>query len=490
MGFAQKHDYTWILGTQFDNSRDSCLYGMEIKFGNPILIKRIPIYRTISGHSNAFSDTNGKLQYYTNGCAILTTGDQIIDSGDSLNLTYDFSAFCTGTGQPPGVPYPNSSLFLPLQNGKLLYLSLETWLIPNKYPYVFSPNILSTLVDTIQNRLIYKNINILEDRSTLSRIGLSACKHLDNNSWWVIARNQLDSAFRVILVKNDTIINKTQVIGNKYISGDIGQSSFSPDGKWFAWYSQSNGLELMQFDRNLGNLYNYKKIPILDTFTYGYGGVAFSPNSQFLYVNSQLDIFQFDLNSHNIENSVEHINHFKGSLCSCGLDFPTYYYQMQLGPDCRIYLSSTSSSHCLHLINYPDRKGQACNFLEAGFNLPSLNHRALPQFPNYRIDQAYPCDSTIRFATSNLDFGDEFLYSEVYPNPGSDVLNVNVVLGSIKEASFSLWDINGHRIIDKQLSNYQDHYSIDISGIPAGIYFYYIQSRGRILKNGRFIKIF
>lgn len=491
---AQKHDNIWILGSKYHKDGDSCQYGIEISFDKEVKINRRLINQSMDAHNLSFSDLNGQLLYYTNGCSIRGFNDKIIQNGDSLNLLDDYKSFCAGFEQEPGLeqtvgyPFANASLFLPLDNGKLLYLSLETWVIPTKYPYVFSPNILSTLIDTSSNKVIYKNREVLSGKSTMSRYGLTACKHVDNKSWWVIARNNIDSVFRILLVTSDSIINKSQIIGKRYISSDLGQSAFSPNGKWFAWYSKTNGLEIMHFDRENGILSEYQNIAVNDTLI-GFGGLAFSPNNRFIYVSSQADLYQFDLDSSNIEQSVVHIEHNKEAICGCGLDFPANYYQMQLGPDCKIYMSSRSSIRCLHVIKYPDRKGKECQFSEISLLLPSYNHGSLPEFPNYRINQPYPCDSTIRFMTSNLDFGSDYFFSNVFPNPAFDILNVDIELPGERNIKFDILDINGRLVLENNLSKFNSNYLFDISQLYPGIYFYILATQKGILKNGKFVKL-
>lgn len=485
---AQKYDYSWILGSKYYNDGDSCFYGIELDFNNRLNIHRRVLNETINAHNNSFSDFNGNLLMYTNGCAFFNSDDKIMENGDSLNLTYDYNSFCNSDPEQFGIPYPNASLFLPVDDKNIMYLSLETKTDPNKLPHVFSPNILASLINIREKKVLYKNKPLLPDSFKLNRHGLVACKHNDNISWWVISRSANNSLFHILKITGDSVSYQEQIIGELYISKDLGQATFNSSGNILAWYSRTNGLEIMNFDRTTGTLSEYKKISIVDS-SGGYGGVAFSPNERFLYVSTAWDLYQIDMNAKDIEQSMELIQHYNGSYCNCGsINFQALYYQMQLGPDCRIYISSHSSVLCLHVILYPDRKAKECQFVETGLKLSSYNYRSIPEFPNYRIEKTFPCDSTLRTETFNLKFGDEYQLISVYPNLIYDKLNLDIELIGENYANFELFTINGKRIINDKLSTSISHYLYDIHDLAPGIYFYQIFNKKGILDRGRLVK--
>ncbi len=131
------------------------------------------------------------------------------------------------------------------------------------------------------------------------RYGLEACRHANGKSWWVVSRNYYDSSFNVLFISEDSITYKKQYIGRKFDNNDVGQSVFSSNGEWLAWYSKTYGLELLKFDKLNGVLSEYRNFEVFDT-SLGTGGIAFSLNNRFIYVSGLYDLFQFDVEATDI----------------------------------------------------------------------------------------------------------------------------------------------------------------------------------------------
>ena len=88
---------------------------------------------------------------------------------------------------------------------------------------------------------------------------------------------------------------------------------------------------------------------------------------------------------------------------------------MQLGPDCRIYMSSLSSTKSIHVINNPDEAAPFVILYNtiSSYSLP-LAQKSMPTFPNYRLDSGPVCDPTI--TTSSKDIADVPILSvKVFP---------------------------------------------------------------------------
>ena len=115
---------------------------------------------------------------------------------------------------------------------------------------------------------------------------------------------------------------------------------------------------------------------------------------------------------------------------------------MQLGPDCRIYMSSLSSTKSIHVINNPDEPTPFCNFVQHDLKLFSTTGTAsMPTFPNYRLDSGPVCDPTI--TTSSKDVADvPILNVMVYPNPTSAAFFVESAY-QYRNAEIRIVDTNG-----------------------------------------------
>ena len=78
-------------------------------------------------------------------------------------------------------------------------------------------------------------------------------------------------------------------------------------------------------------------------------GLEWSPNSRFLYISSSDSLFQYDTWGR-LGRFWKLVDIWDGS----NDPFKTVFAKMQLGPDCRIYMSSLSSTKSIHVINNPD----------------------------------------------------------------------------------------------------------------------------------------
>jgi hypothetical protein len=89
-----------------------------------------------------------------------------------------------------------------------------------------------------------------------------------------------------------------------------------------------------------------------------------------------------------LEDGLELIDTFNG----VNDPFPTIFYLMALAPDCKIYMCSTSSTNTYHVINNPNGKGQDCDFVQQGIQLPFVSATAtMPNFPRFRVDEEEKC---------------------------------------------------------------------------------------------------
>lgn len=125
-----------------------------------------------------------------------------------------------------------------------------------------------------------------------------------------------------------------------------------------------------------------------------------------------------------------------------------------------------NSSKFLHVIHSPDEEGEACDFRQHDFELPTVNARAMPYFPNYRLG----ADSTL---LSNVDptYGSDKL--RLYPNP---VNNRLVVKSDHVISMIYLHDMSGRAVLSSK------ELRINVSGLDAGIYFVRgITKRGLVL---------
>jgi PKD repeat protein len=138
---------------------------------------------------------------------------------------------------------------------------------------------------------------------------------------------------------------------------------------------------------------------------WGICGAAISPNSQYLYITTGLQLLQYDLWAKDIQSSKLVAGEYDGYV-EPGW-FGTYFGMMALAPDGRIYmLPTTGSSRVMHVIDKPNERGEACNLLQHNIQLPTSNARTLPNFPNYSLGSLPEgaCDTTTIDSTMIADF--------------------------------------------------------------------------------------
>ena len=151
-------------------------------------------------------------------------------------------------------------------------------------------------------------------------------------------------------------------------------------------------VHLYDFDRCTGLLSNpqYWTIPISPIFA---EGCAISPNSRYLYASAYTELWQYDLWADDVEASGILVGEYDGFLVHNF--FTTHFYQAELAPDGKIYITCTNGVRYMHVIHNPDEAGLACNFEQRGLYLPTHNSFAAPNWPNYRLGplDGSPCDT-------------------------------------------------------------------------------------------------
>jgi hypothetical protein len=461
-----KFDYNWMFGYQ--NSEIPNIYdGVNIDFNTtpsdttPVDMP-FPIYL-----SNAtMSDEQGNLLFYTNGCFVANRNHEIMMNGDSINPgdLHDFSCYRGYSGGKQNmvvIPIPNQS------NKYYLFHKSSTF---DDVLVIYSNRLYFTLIDmTLDNGLggvVEKNSIMLED--TLRAGEMTAIKHTNGEDWWLVLGKDETNQFIKYLISGDTIEGPFfQGIGLP-VSDEgsaSGQIIFSPDGTKFARYNKIDHVYLYDFDRSTGLFSNFQHIFVDSTISSG--GCAISSNSRFLYVTTVLELFQFDLEADNIEESKVLIDVYDGYVSM----FPTPFNRMQLAPDCRIFMNSQNAVDVLHVINNPNEKGVACNFEQHSFPLPTPHQFSMPHFPYYRMDTDYPiCDSSLVVSSTEVFRGQPKQEMRVFPNPARE--EVTVVFDEVLQTNMEvrIYNMMGQLVHQKLVEKGMYQANILMPKMPKGMY--------------------
>jgi len=327
-----------------------------------------------------------------------------------------------------------------------------------------------SIIDMSQNSgkgtVTLKNQVLIDD--SLSAGNLTACKHANGRDWWLIKHKAYSTLYYLYLITPFGIQGPfIQNIG-KYRINDVGQAAFSPNGECFAYYNldgQNADIEIFDFDRCSGILSNPVHIAMLDSAT-GVG-IAFSPNSKFLYVSSTLYVYQFDVTATNIPTTQTTIAVWDG-FYSPSPPFATLFNIQQLAPDGKIYIATGNSTLHLHVINQPDSAGLACDLVQHGVPLPAFNYNSLPNHPNYFLGAlaGSPCDTLTSLQTEPTTTQQ----LNVFPNPNNGQFTLD--FNARKDVGvLEIYDAMGRMVFTEKVAQWSQYKKVDISELSAGVYY-------------------
>ncbi len=467
--YAQKEDYKWLLGYE-SNFIDSTFGGAVINFNGKIAKVNYEYRKTDFYKTNAaISDSVGNLLFYTNGCYIADKTHEPMQNGTGLSLGNLYNNQCTGSGL--GVVLAQGAVVLNAPDSSNIYYLIHQRIVHAPVGYVYLDSIFYTKIDMNKNNglgaVVEKNVAIPIPDTIFG--GLTAVRHSDGKSWWIMSATRNLNRYWSILVNSTGVsVVSSQEIGTAtQINGaGSGQSNYSPDGTKYAIYNYKNQVLLFDMDRDIGQLSNFRQLTI---DTPAVGGCIFSPNSRFLYITANWYIYQFDTWATDVQASKQVVAKYDGYKESNY--FVANFWLAQLGPDCKIYICSTSSVRHLHVINHPDRAGLACDVQQHSFALPTWNSASLPNFPNYRLGTTptYPCDSMITATTIPWIAGNNYVLN-LYPNPTTDLLHIAYHTENTTALTVAISDYTGKKIQTLSLDSASGSLDINTSALPNGLY--------------------
>ncbi|MBK8698900.1 MAG: T9SS type A sorting domain-containing protein [Saprospiraceae bacterium] len=415
----------------------------------------------MSDNNASVSNLNGQLLFYTNGCKVVQANHQLMENGDSINFgkfIIDFWANCEyGYIGWQDIIILNDPLNV---NGYYILHKTRDY-IPNPYKS-YTDALKYTYVDMSFNNgngsVLKKNIVIYEENDLCSSY-LTAINHANIKDWWLIQMRENSNAYLKFLIdENGPMLVDSQNIGNKTTRNTSagGFAKFSPDGKKWAWYTYENGLHLFDFDRSSGELSKHRIKPIEFGKRKVFTGLEFSPNSRFIYISAYDTLLQVDTWAENLDYEV--IDTYDN-----GEQGFANFHGMNLAPDCKIYMTSSNSTATLSRINFPNKKGKACDFRQHEVPLFATNGIGIPNFPRLRVDEVDICDSTELY-TAAFDIQSSSLFFKIYPNPVYDIASLEIA----RPGSLYLYDLKGTQVLIQAVKQ-GDNY-LDMQGLKAGVY--------------------
>lgn len=459
LSYAQMHDNVWTFGYTCIPGDSSRFGGTNLYFDDGIIGEYV--CRDIRFQSNcnaSISDYVGNLQLMFNGCTLNNANNEIVEGNEKLvrnDTDIEQTWWCDD-----GYNNPSGAMFLPdPYDEDKYYLFYRDLVMHPVSPYYVSDSFyVAEIIKEDQSYYVGHKRAIVAD--TVSLTGLSAIRHANGKDWWVMVKNQHDNIFHNILVdEQGPQLVHNQKIGNlDELISNGSTTKASPDGKYLATFDPFFGLEILSFDRASGQFaeYNYVDnwINVPNNIV---ADVEFSPSGQYLYVAEVDTLWQFDMTlaPEDFFDSKVIIGTYDGFLDP----FPVNFWLMQTAPDGKIYMSARNSAKFLHVIHNPNESGLECDFQQHGFELPTVNARGMPYFPNYRLGPDSTWVSTNILTSST---------NKIYPNPATNTIQVT---SDHDIEHIIIYSAAGDAILRSQDTG------IDISTLPEGKYFVHIIGR-------------
>ena len=383
---AQKEDYVWCFGDSLGLDFNRLAQVKLIK--SSVSMEDI-LYPEISMEACAsVSDKNGQLLFYLDaldtkisrqdyhgyGC-LRDKNHQKIESSDSIKVDYSST---------------NGAMILPIDD--TYYLITHSYL--NKTTALTGLFLTTLKHNTTSSEITVKSKNE-EIRKGWIAEKISAVKHGNGKDWWILAHNAIfpsDTFFIYHLTKDKLYLHSIQKIGSNYsITNDKGslvwgEMSVSSDGTKLLSVTGFGVIDIFNFDRCAGHLFNWKNInynPLPFIYDISYYGCSFSKDGSKIYVSSSDSLLQFNLKAPDIKKSK--------TLIALASTFERTFGQHQIGPDGKIYIAMPrikGDQDNIGIIHAPDESNTACYFDPIGMTINSKTYKlnlGLPNMPNYRL---------------------------------------------------------------------------------------------------------
>lgn len=385
---AQFHDNTWVLG--YSNNADTTdRFGISvITFfdGNINIVQNTDVFFNFSSTNASYSDSLGRLQSFSNGLHIGNKEWGIMNNGEFISTEYSEAIGAIWPQYNIAIPQPGNSI-----NHLYLYQKDDYLPVLGACAKQLSYAIVNMDSSSGLGTVVTRDSLIVADTLFLGNV--TTTQHANGRDWWILM-NEINSNryYRFLMTPMGVKEYPNQIIGTPVFEG-VGQTCFSPNGLHYAIFNSlgaadGNYIDIYDFDRCSGLLSNHHQFHVTDGY---WGGLAFSPNSRFLYVNQQFNCWQYDMQASDLWASRKIVAEYDGFLSP----YPTRFFFMQLAPDGKIYSCTTTGSNVLHVIHNPDELGTDCNFQQHAVTMHTNNALSIPNHPNYRLGpiDGSPCDT-------------------------------------------------------------------------------------------------
>ena len=388
--FAQMEGDQWVLGYWSPSGTDQSVMYMDFRNGKLHIYKHAELKIQIAETVSNICDSIGEPILWTNGMQIMSqNGNSVADTiaYDGANGQWD-SYYLQSYMMPFGFRYIDGAIILPVPDNPSDYSVLYS--ISGTHPNTFyqANQFLEARIHRTNNsefELLYKDVPFGPQVNWFNYT-ISAVKHANGRDWWIVYFEENSPNYYISVLSPDGIHFDHKGTIDATIKAGYGQTVFSPHGNYLASlnevsFTEGQIITLCNFDRCSGDLIRLETIKTeVGLFT----GVAFSPSEQFLYVDNNTSLWQWDLKSQNIIASQTLVDTFDGFIQPGWFEMD--FGPMVNGPDGKIYIvPAAGSSKYMHVIDQPDLPASECRFWQHYINLNYWNGRTAPNLPNFRL---------------------------------------------------------------------------------------------------------
>ncbi|HKK79900.1 MAG TPA: T9SS type A sorting domain-containing protein [Phaeodactylibacter sp.] len=456
-----KRSNYWIMGGGSDGR------GLKLNFNeDPVDISYTTTGIWMRASNSSMCDTSGNYLFATNGVDIVSKDGELMLNGDSINPGIIGQFFPTASPLRQGVlaiPRPGSDSLYYVFNLDYDYAYVSQW---EEFTVLAPFRVYCHTIDMSKQEgkgaVVEKYQVALQD--TLARGGMLAARHANGCDWWIIvAESHTNCYYRMLVNAEGVHAAQKQCVGEEWSDKDAHNAVFTSSLDQYIRFNAWHGMHIFDFDNATGELSNPRQVPFpvpIEQAGY-FTDIALSPNNQFAYIMAFTKAFQYDLTAQDIAGSVVQVAEWDGTFNP----FETIFYRSALAPDGQIYVSSGSSTLNLHVIQKPNLKGLACEFVQRAVDLPSFNHATIPNMPFYGINNDTRCEELVNVNETVVEAP-----VALYPNPTSGELWVNYPSLGGGQYTLQLFNMQGQRVFLVNSASTLQQY--DLSGLPNGTYFY------------------
>jgi hypothetical protein len=398
--------------------------------------------------TSCMSDNAGNLLFYSDGVKVWNRNHDVMPNGTGLH----------GDGSST-----QSCLIIPWPERPNLYFLFTA---PNySANFGLEYSVIDMTLDGGFGDVTSERNIMLMDSSTEK---LTAAMHRNGREVWVVGHKFESNdfyAWKISVTGIDTIpvISSVGTLHQSYTwdtdsrQNKIGTMKISPCGTQIACVALYDSFaELFDFNDSTGVVSNPLYLGVWPgSFPYGVYGVEFSPACSKLYISSCNPSFvvQYDL-------SVPVAAAILASADTVISSSSEYFGTLQNGPDGRTYLSRAGYNY-LGCITEPEQAGSACQYVASYVNAGNTA-TAIYGLPNFIVNWLHRETTSMELVQHSEDI-------ILYPNPGTDFLNLSIKNGRNKKSSIEIRNVYGHVILFDNVE--AQNYSFDVAQFPAGLYF-------------------